>query len=247
MNIGTVVEGSTDALVLIALINHLYPGTHRYFDLQPAVTYSERGNGWKGVRAWCKETWQRKGSSLAKIISADTGAPLDLLIVALDADIATEADLQDDSLPDLVEDVALPCPPITSTVEKLTRVVFRWLKHTPVSLPPQVLFVFPAQDIENWAFAALYPEDPLCQTANYECYHTGAERDQHPGYLLTLVRYGKRFKRDGNKIKKSVPAYQRLLPRIAENWPRVREICTQAERFESDLCIHFAALDWEAV
>jgi hypothetical protein len=232
MNIGTVVEGPTDALVLMAVINHLYPGDHRYFDLQPSVRHSERGNGWKGVRAWCKETWQRKGASLAKLISADTGAPLDLLIIALDTDIAMEADLQDDGLPAPVADVQAPCPPITPTVANLVQVVRRWLKHTDVPLPPQVLLAFPAQDMETWTFAALYPDDDLCRTSDYECYHTGAARARHPGYLLTLKAYGKWLKRDGVTIKKSVAKYRDIIPQIAANWSRVCEVCTQAQRFE---------------
>jgi hypothetical protein len=235
MIIGTVVEGPTDALVLITVIGRLYPGRHRYLDLQPSNTYVERGNGWKGVRAWCKETWQRRGSSLETLLSAETGDPMDLLVIVVDADIANEADLQDDGLGEPVAEVARPCPPIAATVAQLERVILRWLQRDGDALPPQVLIAIPAQDMENWTFAALFSEDRLCKDEGYECYHSGASRDRHPGYRLTLRRYGKLLKRDGTTIKKSQAQYRRLLPKIAENWPRVCEICTQAQRFEKGL------------
>ncbi len=235
MVIGTVVEGSTDTLVLITIIEHLYPGSHRYLDLQPSNTHAERGNGWKGVRAWCEETWQRNGSNLEIILSAETGDPIDLLVIAVDADIATEADLQDDGLGEPIAEVAQPCPPIAATVVQLEHVIMRWLRRERGNLPGQIVIAIPAQDMENWTFAALFPDDELCATTDYECYHGGGTRSQHPGYLLTLERYGKLLKRDGNTIKKPQVKYRSALPKIAENWPRVCEICTQAQRFEQAL------------
>src|SRR5688500_7267634 len=118
MNIATVVEGPTDRLVLKAINNHLYPGEHRYFDLQPTGSdaFDESGTGWKGVRKWCRQTWQRQDSSLAKIISATVSPPLDLLVIQVDADIATVANLQTD-LPEPLPAVQSPCPPVLATIE----------------------------------------------------------------------------------------------------------------------------------
>ncbi|MCD6344517.1 MAG: hypothetical protein J7M17_02770 [Anaerolineae bacterium] len=239
MNIGTVVEGPTDELVLKAIIGHLYPGQHRFLSLQPVSIHSERGNGWKGVRRWCKETWQREGSSLEKIISADVGAPLDLLVIMLDADIVTERDLQDDGLTNPICDVQPVCPPIANTVIKLEQVVCRWFQRSIDQLPSEVLLVFPAQDLENWTFAALYPDDPLCNTPDYECVHQGHDRDQHPAYRLTLKKYGKRFKRKGNTVHKRLAAYYPLVEPITDRWARVCLVCTQAQRFEANLRVKF--------
>ncbi len=76
MNIGTVVEGPTDRLVPEAVIASLIPGKHRYFRLQPQTAqsglFSEKGTGWKGVRCWCQETWQKQGSGLGRIIAEGT-------------------------------------------------------------------------------------------------------------------------------------------------------------------------------
>lgn len=87
MNIGTVVEGPSDRLVLQALLDHLCPGQHRYFPLQPTETFGETGTGWKGVRPWCRETWQRPNFSPDKLLSGDTGPPLDLLVIQVDSEL----------------------------------------------------------------------------------------------------------------------------------------------------------------
>ena len=90
MNVATVVEGPTDRLVLHAILDKLLPGDptqHRYFPLQPTPTFGQTGTGWKGVRRWCHQTWQRPGSSLDRLISGSAGPPLDLLVIHLDADV----------------------------------------------------------------------------------------------------------------------------------------------------------------
>ena len=229
MNIGTVVEGPTDRLVLQAILNRLCPGHHRYFSLQPTETFGKMGTGWKGVRRWCRETWQRKDASLDKILSGDTGPPLDLLVIHVDADIAIEHDLQDeDDTPIL--DVQQPCPPAAATAEQLRHIVIRWLNCT--SFPPRVILAIPAQDTENWTFAALFPDDDLCAREDYECTKTGHD---HPGYRLTLRTYGQLLRRTGGRIRKPVRQYRQATPQIVAAWGRVRGICPQAEYFTQDV------------
>lgn len=229
MNIGTVVEGPTDRLVLQAVLNRLCPGEHRYFPLQPTETFGETGTGWKGVRHWCRGTWQREGGSLDKILSGDTGPALDLLVIHVDADVAAERDLQDkDNTP--IPDVQRPCPPIAATTRQLRRVVARWL-HCD-EFPSRVALAIPAQDTENWTFAALFPDDDLCARDDYECTQTG---HNCPGYRLTLGKYGKLLSRTVGRIKKPRRQYERVIPQIAANWDTVRRVCTQAERFTQDV------------
>lgn len=230
MNIGTVVEGPTDRLVLQAVLDRLFPGDHRYFPLQPTETFGETGTGWIGVRRWCRETWQREGSSLENILTADVGFPLDLLAIHIDTDIATEYDLQEgDDSP--IREVQQPCPSVSATANQLSRVVERWLSHK--ALPPQVILAAPAQDTENWTFAALFPDDGLCAQDDYECTKSGRD---HPGFRLTLKEYRKLLQRTaGGRIKKTVRLYSGLAPRIATNWDTVCKICSQAQRFTQDV------------
>jgi len=229
MNIGTVVEGPTDRLVLQAVIERLCPGDHRYFPLQPPTTMGETGTGWKGVRRWCHETWQRKGASLDKMLSSGTGPALDILVIHVDADIATEPDLQEGT-DEPVLNVQQPCPPAEATANQLRRVVLRWLQRD--GFPPQVLVAIPAQDTENWTFAALFPGDELCARKDYECARQGRD---HPGYRLTLKKYGKLLARSGGQIKKPVANYRGIAPRVAGTWDTVRRICSQADRFSHDV------------
>lgn len=231
MNIGTVVEGPTDRLVLETVLDKLCPGEHRYFALQPPETFGETGTGWKGVCRWCREIWQREGSSLEKIISGDTGPALDLLVIHVDADIAREHDLQE-GINTPVPNVEQPCPPAEATANQLKRVMARWLQRD--DFPSQVILAIPAQDTENWTFAALFPDDDLCSRDDYEC--TRAGRD-HPGYRLTLAKYGKRLRRTSGIIKKSACQYQQITPQIAAAWDTVRRICPQAERFTQDVLV----------
>ncbi len=228
MNIGTVVEGPTDRLVLEAVLSEIIPGEHRYFPLQPSTPLGATGTGWKGVRRWCQETWQRQGSSLDQIISGETGAPLDLLVIHIDADFAAEDDLQDDDAP--VADVQQPCPPAAATADKLRQVVAHWLGQEDLPLP--VVLAIPAQDTETWVFAALYPDDELCSREDYECLHAGRD---HPAYRLTLGEYGKYLRRTSGRIRKSVPSYREIAPQVAASWKTVRRICPQAERFDNEI------------
>jgi hypothetical protein len=241
MNIATVVEGLTDRMVLKEAINCLVPGDHCYFDLQPTGSGGETGAGWKGVRRWCRETWQRHDSSLEKIISEQCGLPLNLLVIQLDADTAAEADLQD-GLSDPLDAVCQPCPPVQATVDRLRHVLLRWLNRSDegAPLPPQVVLAFPAQDVENWTFAALFPNDPLCAAPDYECTHRGFSR-RHPAYLLTLDAYGKHLRRKGGEIKKPKNNYDPLLPAIKRNWPVVRGICSQAEALSQQVLQHLGS------
>lgn len=237
MNIGTVVEGPTDRLVLQAILDKLCPGEHRYFPLQPAETFGEIGTGWKGVRRWCRETWQREGASLDKILSGDTGPALDLLMIHVDADIATERDLQEgDDTP--IPDVQQPCPPAETTANQLRHVTARWLQR--YDFPPSVILAVPAQDTESWAFAALFPDDDLCARDDYECTRTGHD---HPGYRLTLRRYGRVLRRTDGRIKKPIRQYRQIAPQIATAWDAVRHICSQAEHFTQDVLAYVQATE----
>ena len=238
MNIGTVVEGPTDRMVLETVVQQLWPGEHRFISLQPksSDTFDETGTGWKGVRRWCKS--QVSVQRLEQYIDR-YGPCLDVLLIQVDVDIVAENDLQE-ALEEPVPDMIQPCPPIMATVNQLQQVVARWFGcMEPGSLPPQVILVFPSQDMENWTFAALHPDDPLCQSQDYECLHRKGSRE-HPAYCLTLRKYGRHLERSGHEIKKRKRRYEPLLPIIAAQWPTVRQTCSQAEAFSFALEHHWA-------
>jgi hypothetical protein len=224
--IGTVVEGPTDRLLLKTILDELCPDQPRYLDLQPGDvghTFGERGTGWRGVQRFCADIWQQLSDDLPSFL-ADYG--LDLLIIHLDADVVNEADLELD---------LVACPPIAPAVEQLQMVVAGWLNlASNMAWPARVIFAVPAQDSESWLFAALFPDDQLCQQDDYECLHPRNSK-QHPGYLLTLREYDRVLQRKHGRIQKSRRNYEAVLPDLAANWPAVRDICSPAGRFETDL------------
>ncbi|GBC63675.1 hypothetical protein DENIS_4673 [Desulfonema ishimotonii] len=226
MIIGTIVEGTTDRIVLKSVLNALIPGNHRFLALQP-VSPPERSNGWKGVRSWCRQIAEE--SSLEEILSGETGDPIDLLVIHVDADIADKRGLQDGNEKKTPE-VMRPCPPISATIRQIEHVIRKWLNRD--ELPEKVVLAIPSQDTENWTFAALFPEDPICIRDDYECIKNGHHR---PVHKLSLRKYGKYFKRKGNEIKKSKRAYDKLAPVIAENWETVCNICSLAQQFTQDI------------
>ncbi len=234
MIIGTVVEGPTDRLLLEAIINHIYPGEHFFRPLQPAdlgETFGVKGTGWKGVRQFCLT---ELSVSISDYI-IDYG--FDLLVIHVDADIANEQDLQED-IDDLVVAVSQPCPPILPTVEKLRVVIMNWLHlNDGAQLPAQVIFAIPAQNSEYWVFAALFPDDELCQRVDYECFR---QHHQHPAYRLSLSEYGRVLRRKDGKIKKSRTRYRTVLPDVVNGWVDACRICTQARAFTDELVNHSA-------
>ena len=231
MIIATVVEGPTDRLVLEAIIRKLIPGDHRFLPLQPSATFGEMGTGWKGVKRWCEQSWQLPGSSLEALLTA-VQPPIDLLVIHVDADVADEGDLQENTERP-VASVLQPCPPAGDTAARLIFVIQRWLKRDV--LPPQVIFAIPAQDTEYWTFAALFPQDRLCANADYEC---RKDHKHAPGYLLTRKQYDKVLTYSGGHVKKTVAAYRDLADKVAAAWDGVCLVCVQAQGFTDEVMVH---------
>lgn len=81
---------------------------------------------------------------------------------------------------------------------------------------------------------ALFPDDELCMRPVYECLRSGAN---HPGYRLTLKKYGKLLRRTDGQIKKPERVYQTIAPQVAEAWKPFAN-GAQAEQFTQDVEQH---------
>ncbi len=104
--ISYVVEGATDYIVIDALVER-FLGAVDYVATQiqpPESDYANHsgplGGGWKGVLKWCQARGENEGGFENDIVLANC----DCLVIHVDADIASEADLQHLSL-------SAPCPP----------------------------------------------------------------------------------------------------------------------------------------
>ena len=170
------------------------------------------GGGWKGVRSWCQKTCQQWGD----IAASRTAIAGDLLIIHVDADIADDAEIN----------CAQPCPPAEATVERLRTVILGWLGS--IALPNWVILCTPSKDMDAWVLTALYPQDEW-SSAEIECRPSPADHLRNKPEKLVRQRDGKNHKCSAS--------YQEIGTRMIEAWPRVIEVCRQADRFQSDFLV----------
>ncbi len=222
LRIALVAEGPTDRIVLDAALSSIL-GDRRYIlrllqpedslAFAPPSASSGRGKGWGGVCLWCRNTHQRGGGTLRQDLVFET---YDLLIVHLDADVAG-CRYSDCGLPDDVGDLPCdePCPPPSTTVDRLRCVILRWVGET--ELPPHTVLCIPSKSTETWVVAALFPDDKEMQRKGWEC---------HPNPATRLAAQPK-----SDRLKKTEMNYRGIQDRLAAEWPRVCSLLGEAERF----------------
>lgn len=205
---GIVCEGPSDIPVLREIILTIWPEIDDVRVLQPEVDEIGRMRagataGWCGVRSWCEQHAGR----LSEVTDPDVGERFDLLVVALDVDIAIDAGIANP-----------PASVGAYATKRLCDVVKGWLRTNARSaLPPELVIAIPAMAIEAWVIAALFPRD------------NGPERARNPAEAL--VRKGKlrRSPRDG-KPWKAARSYEDFARRVAGRLSAVRRGCSEAER-----------------
>ena len=118
LTVGLAAEGPTDHAILSAIVERLSPFcVLTILPLQPDLSdsfegFGPHGAGWKGVRGWCREVAGDWGG-IRQFLSPALGPPIDVLVVHVDADIASDREI----------DVEEPCPPPASTTTRLREVV----------------------------------------------------------------------------------------------------------------------------
>jgi hypothetical protein len=205
--IGLVAEGPTEFAFLEALVDIAYPGSEVRQIHPDATLVSAFGNGWKGVRAWCREN----GSKLTTLMTGIEGDELDVLVVHADCSMAHNVD------------AARPCPPASDTAAALQAVILHdWL--TLGALPDFIVFMTPAQTTDTWLFVgAGYGNDGGFDPI--EC------SDAIEGELARLRHY--RWKK--GEVRKTRRAAEHLATATAPTWDSVVARCAEAERFSAAL------------
>jgi hypothetical protein len=189
--------------------------------LQPEATQGIIGTGWCGVLKWLQAAQQRHKGSLE---TDPTLVGYDLLIIHLDVDVASK---QYADCGPLIEDMAqknnwgsLPCaqscPPVSNTVNALDQVIKGWLGQS--TLGNHTVLCLPAQSSVTWLAAAVLPASAPLLT-NGECNLTLESK---------LAQLPKK-----ERIKKTAREYRLHAPRITAQWTQVKQICTQADKFEN--------------
>jgi hypothetical protein len=200
-----VCEGQTDVPVLREVIQELWPSIAEVRALQPELDEMGRARraGWSEVQRWCEQ----HAGALEEVLDPDVGDPIDLLVVAIDVDIALAAGIAD--------------PPQEVGAYETTRlrdVIHGWLRAPgQARLPGAVVVSTPVMAIEAWVIAALYPKQ------------RAPEQIVDPAHWLVDRKKLRASPTDG-KPWKELHRYVDFAARVAQNLGRVRRSCGEAER-----------------
>jgi hypothetical protein len=217
LRVSYVVEGTTDFIVLDALIEkflggidyvprQIQPPTSEYTDNQGTL-----GGGWKGVLRWCAQTGTSPGGFAKSLPLLNC----DCLVIHVDADIAAEVELQS-------YDLTAPCPSAKDTCDKIHAYLTNLIGNP---LPSKVVLCIPAQCTEAWVFAALHP-DLITNFQPIEC-------RSEPETLL-IGKPDKLVRDKDGRARKEPQRYTNAANRIAKGWSHTIAICSEAYRFETD-------------
>jgi hypothetical protein len=228
VRIALVAEGITDFVVLKAAISSMLG--NRSFNvklLQPeeSVAFTGSGDagplggGWRGVYKWCLQAVLRGGGRVS-------GDPIfhtyDVLILHLDADVASEDPANDKRNPIEALGGVLPCElPCTEpqlTTNALRIIMLSWLGETEI--PQKTVLCTPSKAIEAWVVAIFFPKDSEMTKKGWEC---------HPDPANRLGQQAKK-----RRFRKSQADYQDREAAIQEGWPGLVARMSEAKRFNDD-------------
>ena len=201
-----VCEGQTDVPVLRAVLEEVWPGLEVRC-LQPELDETDRARGpagWSQVKAWC----ERYAATLEEILAPDVGDSIDLLLVAIDADVAIEAGIAD--------------PPTRGVgayeTTRLRDTVRGWLRgEARKNLPPELVVSTPVMAVETWVIAALFPKENTPEAIG------------HPAKRL-VEKKKLRISPDNGKPWKEMHVYRDFASSVAGKLKRVRRRCPEADR-----------------
>lgn len=223
LRVALVAEGPTDAIVIEAALKALLPRAFVLTRLQPEPTKPKLGTGWGGVLRWCLD-FARRGH--ARFEDAPTLPDFDLFVVHIDADVAEAryADVSDE-LADLAEQRGSPtlpnviqCPPPSGSADVMRTCLLSWAgMHQP---GPKTVFCVPSKAVEAWLTAATFDNGHALQD--------GLECNPNVEARLRALPVAQR-------IKKTPRDYRARERTIVEEWSVVRQRCTQAERFSTEI------------
>lgn len=223
VNIGLVVEGTTDAIVLKASLDAFIDVPYITSTLQPEVPIGTSKTGWGGVYRWCRQMASFNSKTLS-----DNPSLLnqDLIIIQIDADVArmnyAEAGIQNPVFDDLP--CYRPCPPASDTVDVLLEVVNGWL--SPTFLGDKGIICVPSKCIEAWVAAGIYSQSDPELMNELECSYEVIAYFQNKPAKERLVRS------KAGKLKKNAKKYSELAELLTQKWKNIKYYCPQAQVFQ---------------
>jgi hypothetical protein len=223
LRVALVAEGPTDAVVIEAALKALLPRPFVLTQLQPEPTRPKLGTGWGGVLQWCLD-FSTRGHP--RFEDDPTLPGFDLFVLHVDADVAEGmyADVSDEiaavatergwpALPNVV-----PCPPAAGSVDVVRPCLLSW---AGLQAPgPKTVLCVPSKSVDAWLVAAAFNDGHALLTG-LECnFNVQAQ-------LAALSK--------AQRIKKTPREYRARQELVTTLWATVRQRCTQAERFSTEI------------
>jgi len=202
-----VCEGQTDVPILRAVLQEVWPELEDVLCLQPELDETDRAKGpagWSQVKTWC----ETHAGLLEEVMNPDVGDRIDVLVIAIDVDIAIEAGIG-----------GRPKRAGLYETNRLRSTMAEWLKtETQTNLPGGIVLSTPVKAIEAWIIAALFPREKT------------AESIGDPARWLVNKGRLRESPRDGKPWKELYRYRDDFAPQVGRKLKRVRKICAEAER-----------------
>lgn len=233
--IGIVGEGPTDYMILKEVIDHITNSENTYYRLQPeANVLGEYGNGWKGVWKWCEDNADHLDEMFEEV-----SPKMDLLIVHMDGDVsrkekevhcycAATGCEEKGKVPPLqctrnkqgACPIILPCinhdASISGAEKHLETCIRSWLKISDDK--NNVVITIPCDSTEAWIVAA-YQDAENPETVENPWESVISKKKAYHEIRIT----GK---------KKRLREYEKLIPKVVEEWRQIVCTCETAKHFE---------------
>lgn len=206
MRVGIVTEGTSDFLVLAAIVESIQPGSET-MALWPDTAASGRPFGWRGVKSWCEE----HGNRLETLMRGVPGRELDLLVVHVDCSMADKVGAR------------RPCPPARDTSDGLRSVILdTWIGRADLAW---IVTTTPSLTTDTWVIAALEPA--YRPVGELEC-DLGVEAELVRRKLLR--RKGARVAKPGTVYRRLSGEVAARLDSVRSRCPEAERFCREVLR-----------------
>ena len=218
LRIAMVVEGPTDMVVIEAAISEILPGrafVSKMLQPERAAFGTTGKTGWSGVLNWCEQAATRGGGSLRGDVVFEA---YDILVIHVDADVAGDR-YRDAGFSDRGDlPCEEPCPPARTTADRLRQVVLGWVGEAQPS--DRTVLCVPSKSTDSWLIAALFPDHQIVLGGGLECM-----RNPKSWLAQRPVR---------QRVKATTAEYERKAELFRAAWPKVIDICAEAQRFRDE-------------
>ena len=238
LNIGVVVEGKTDTIVLEAALKSILDKPFILNQLQPEESdafahggHGITGGGWGGVYKWCR---QIATTGYTSFIANPLFNKFDALIIHLDADV-TESNYSDYGITDPpTHNLPTNDNSVKQRAYSLHMILLSWLEHAKKD--KKAIFCIASWCTETWVAVAIYGRVDSTLLNNVE------ENKNIYQYMYQKPASQRLLRIKNGKEKKLSSKYTEISSDITNNWAFVKQYCSSAAVFsletEDIVCLH---------